>query len=108
MEGPKSPKRRTLLQRGLLLVAGVLGLGVAEREAPGWPALGPMPPPHRAAARAVTPTTSATLTLHGWRRPPQGHGFLPGRSASEHVIAYGDLVDPADGSRLGEFSTNGF
>ncbi len=102
MEGPKSPKRRTLLQRGLFLLAGVLGLGAAERQIRGETAVAPPRP-------AEAPTlASATLRLYGRRRPPQAQGYLPGRSASEHVISYGDLVDPAAGTRVGEFSTNGF
>lgn len=102
MEGPKSPKRRTLLRRGLLVLAGVLGLAATERTVRGEG--GGVAPP-----RPVGAPTSGTLRLYGRRWSPQVPAHLPGQlSVSDHVASYGELLDAPGGVRVGEFCTNGF
>jgi len=92
MEGvSKSPKRRTLLQRGLVLLTGALGVGTVARRVE--------------SAAAPAPKTDPTLRLHGRRgqAPPR----LPGRSG-ERLVRYGELLDGPDGERIGQFFTSGF
>ncbi len=92
MEGiSKSPERRTLLQRGLVLLTGALGVGVAARKV------------ESGAAPAAKP--DPTLRLHG--RRGQAPSRLPGRSGAR-LVRYGDLLDGPDGRKVGEFFTSGF
>jgi hypothetical protein len=92
MEGvSKSPKRRTLLQRGLVLLTGALGLGTVARRVE--------------SAAAPAPKTDPTLRLHG--RRGQAPSRLPGRSG-ERLVRYGELLDGPDGKRIGQFFTSGF
>lgn len=102
MDTSKFP-RRTLLQRGLLVIAGALGLVAAERRPSGEAAV---------ALQRLEPTPGAsvsTLRLYGrgWR--PQAQA--PGRghsSQGDHLVSYGDLVDGATGEIVGRFCANGF
>jgi len=92
-EVSKSPERRTLLQRGLVLLTGALGMGAAM---------------HRVESAAAAPAPKAeppTLRLHGRRGLASSR--LPGRSG-ERVVRYGELLDAPNGKRVGEFFTSGF
>jgi hypothetical protein len=84
--------RRTLLQRGLALLGGALGVGAAGGEV------------H---ARSQASDTARTFQLVG-----RGHGSgrlaKGARAASRHVVLSGDLLDAPDGSAVGSFHTNGF
>jgi hypothetical protein len=101
MDSWKFP-RRTLLQRGLLAIAGALGLVAAERR-PGAQAVAAasMPEPTPAAAGALR------LYGRGWRPQPQSP--LLGRGTDrDHRVGYAELVDaPTDGAVIGRFCTNG-
>lgn len=85
----KSPERRTLLQRGLVLLTGALGVGAAARKV--------------GSAEAPASKPDPTLRLHGRRGPAPP----PGRSG-ERLVRYGELLDGPDGKRIGEFFTSGF
>ena len=66
MNGPGSPNRRTLLRRGLLMIAGALGLVAAERRSPGQAVAAPSRP-----EAALTPgPTSLRFYGRGWRPGP--------------------------------------
>lgn len=103
MNGPGSPNRRTLLRRGLLMIAGALGLVAAERRSPGQAVAAPSRP-----EAALTPgPTSLRFYGRGWR--PQAQASLLGRrSDGDHLVGYGDLLDAPDGVVVGRFCTNGF
>jgi len=87
----KSPKRRTLLQRGLMLLTGALGMGTVAHKVEG--------------AESPAPKTDPTLRLHG--RRGQAPSRLPGKSG-ERLVRYGELLDGPDGKRIGQFFTSGF
>jgi hypothetical protein len=84
--------RRTLLQRGLALLGGALGVGAVGGEV------------H---ARTAASDTAHTLHLLG-RRRPAARLAKGARAASPHVVASGDLLDAPDGQTIGSFHTNGF
>jgi hypothetical protein len=91
MEDGSAPKRRTLLQRGLALLAGAVGLGVAGGAGgDGVPA----------------PGSGGTLRLYGRRcaspRSPRGDGL----TRATHVISSGDLLEGPEGHVVGSFHTN--
>lgn len=101
MYGSTSTNRRTLLRRGLLLIAGALGLATVEREMRAESV-----PSRPGAGLASQP---APLILYGRRWRPQAQSQLLGRrSDGDHVVAYGDLLDGPDGAVVGRFCTNGF
>ena len=103
MNGLGSPNRRTLLRRGLLMIAGALGLVAAERRSPGQAVAAPSRPE---AALAPAPG-SHRFYGRGWR--PQAQAPLLGRrSDGDHLVGYGDLLDAPDGVVVGRFCTNGF
>ncbi len=103
MESLRSPNRRTLLRRGLLMIAGALGLVAAERRSPGQAVAAPSRPE---AALAPAPG-SHRFYGRGWR--PQAQAPLLGRrSDGDHLVGYGDLLDAPDGVVVGRFCTNGF
>jgi hypothetical protein len=86
----KSPERRTLLQRGLLLLTGVFGMGAAAR----------------AAESAAAPEKEAgRITLYG--RRSQAPSRLPGRSEAR-LVRSGEILDRPDGKRIGQFFASGF
>ena len=88
----RSPERRTLLQRGLVLLTGALGLGAAA--------------PKRAGAAAPARKPEALPTrLHGRRGP------APSRLrewGGERLVRSGELLDGPEGKRIGEFFTSRF
>lgn len=86
--GSTGTKRRTLLQRGVALLAGGAALAGTSRWAGAAPPPAPSPPP--------------TRILYARARPSAG-GPADGR-----VVASGDLLDAPDGRRLGTFTANGF
>jgi hypothetical protein len=95
MEIETKPKRRTLLQRGLVAVGAALGLGVAHRRASAWADAGPATP-----AR----DTGRTLRLFGRGRTVAAAGV--GRSS--RALRRCELLDGPDGRTVGEFFASGF
>lgn len=94
--GSTGTKRRTLLQRGLALLAG----GAAVAGGTRW-ATTASPPVSRPSA----------LTLYTRTRPivgPPGGGGDPHHAAGGRMVASGDLLDGPDGQRVGTFYTNCF
>jgi hypothetical protein len=87
--GSTGTKRRTLLQRGVALLAGGAALAGTTRWA------GAASPP------AASPPS--TLTLYARTRPVAGHHHADGR-----IVASGDLLDAPDGTRIGTFHANCF
>jgi hypothetical protein len=88
--GSTGTKRRTLLQRGIALLAGGAAIAGTSR----WAGAAPPPP-------AAAP--SNTLTLYARSRPgPHQHG------ADGRLVASGDLLDGPDGASIGTFYTNCF
>lgn len=88
--GTTGTKRRTLLQRGVALLAGGAALAGTTR----W-------------AGAASPPTAAppkTLTLYARVRPAAG----PPHGGDSRVVASGDLLDAPDGERIGTFYSNCF
>jgi hypothetical protein len=90
--GTPTPMRRTLLQRGLALLGGALGVGALGGEVHG-----------RSAAVEAAPHT---LELLGRRRASAGL-TRGARSASQHVVSSGDLLEGPGGATIGSFHTNG-
>jgi len=84
--------RRTLLQRGLALLGGALGVGAVGGEV------------H---ARAEIGARAQTLELLGRRRTP---ARLAGatQGAHPHAVSSGDLLDATGNETIGAFHTNGF
>jgi len=78
--------RRTLLQRGLMLAGGALGLS----------ALRP------AESRAEAAPAARTLVLHGRRRPVTRLGLGPAQGSAQSA-AWGELLDAPGGKPTGEF-----
>ena len=95
MSGSTGTKRRTLLQRGIALLAGGAAIAGGTRWAVA--AAPPAPPPK-------------TLTLFARRRPVVGMPgtFGPAQAADGRTVASGDLLDAPDGRIIGTFSTNSF
>jgi hypothetical protein len=87
--GSTGTKRRTLLQRGLALLAGGAAIAGSTRWA------GAASPP------AAAP--SSTLTLYARSRPAAHQHGVDGR-----LMASGDLLDRPDGDAIGTFHTNCF
>jgi hypothetical protein len=90
--GSTSTKRRTLLQRGIALLAG--GAAIAGGS--------------RLAVAASPP--AKTLTLFARKRPVVGMPgtFGPAQAADGRMVASGDLLDAPDGQAIGTFYTNSF
>jgi hypothetical protein len=84
----KPTGRRTLLQRGLALAAGALGLRAAEAHSEGGPA-----------AAVPPPTAAASFTVYGRRRPGAP-------SAGGHVVRSGELFETPEGPVAGTFHSN--
>jgi len=86
----KSPERRTLLQRGLVLLTGAFGVGAGAR----------------AAESTVAPAEEAgRITFYG--RRGQAPSRLPGRSGAR-LVRSGEILDRPDGKRIGQFFASGF
>jgi hypothetical protein len=85
----KPTGRRTLLQRGLALAAGALGLRAAEARSEGG-----------AAAAFTPPPAGASFTFYGRRRPVPPSG-------GAHVVRSGELFERLDGPVTGAFHSNG-
>src|SRR5262245_6882734 len=96
MEAHSVSSRRGLLGRGLLVAAGVLGVGGAVRHSSG------------AEAAAVQPTAAPRTELKLYGRhfhlhaPTRRAGELP-QKGDRHT-AYGELLDGPEGSAVGHFS----
>jgi hypothetical protein len=93
--GSTGTKRRTILQRGLALLAG----GAAVAGGTRW------------VAAASPPTTGASLTLYTRYRPvagPQFGGSGHSHGADGRLVASGDLLDAPNGKAIGTFYTNCF
>ena len=92
MEGIPSASRRSLLKRGLLLLAGGLGLGVAGS---------------RTAAKVSRGFTALKLQGQQWHAFAQDRqrGELPVRG--DRISTFG-VLSAMDGSKLGEFYATGF
>jgi hypothetical protein len=93
--GSTGTGRRTLLQRGLALLAGGAAIAGGTR----W-----------AAAASLPPALSTSLIVYARRRPIAG---IPGTAgpqlaADGRVVASGDLLDAPDGQSIGTFYTNTF
>jgi len=91
-----TPPRRTLLQRGLALVAAGAGLGFAGRRVEA--ALAPPPPA----------PVRAGLTFYGRRRHSPAGAPSATPSAAQHVIRFGEILDGPEGRPVGRFYVNGF
>jgi hypothetical protein len=91
MEDGSAPKRRTLLQRGLALLAGAVGLGAA------WGARGD---------GVSTPGSGSALRLYGRRRAAMRSPRGDGLTRATHVISSGDLLEGPGGDVVGSFHTN--
>jgi hypothetical protein len=88
--------RRTLLQRGIALLAGGAAIAGGTRWA--------------AAASPPSNVAPATITVYARRRPVIGApGTLaPSHAADGRMVAAGDLLDAPDGNTIGTFYTNSF
>src|SRR5436190_16341313 len=84
--GSTGTKRRTLLQRGIALLAGGAALTGGTR----W-----------AAAASPPKAVPATITLYARRRPMSG-------AADGRLVSSGDVFDRPGGERIGAFYTNSF
>src|SRR5262245_16156589 len=86
--------RRGLLGRGLLVAAGVLGIGAATRQSTG------------AGAAQQSPPSRTELTLYGrhlhLHAPTRRAGEMP-RKGDRHT-AYAELLDGPEGTAVGSFS----
>ena len=84
--------RRTLLQRGLALIGGALGVGAVGGEV------------H---ARSETRASAQTLQLVGRRRTAARRAGVA-QDAHQHAVSSGDLLDAAGKETIGSYHTNGF
>jgi len=91
--GTATPMRRTLIQRGLALVGGALGVGAIGGEV-------------QARTAAVEPG-SRTLQLLGRGRKP-ARAANGGRTSGPHFVSSGDLLDGNGKETVGSFHTNAF
>jgi hypothetical protein len=84
--------RRTLLQRGLALLGGALGVGALGGEVHG---------------RTATTAPAPTLHLLGRRRTT---ARLAGatHATNQHAVSSGELLDAKGDETVGSFHTNGF
>ena len=94
--------RRTLLQRGLALLAGgvavATGVRTVQAEEPTAPVVDVGPQRRR-----------HTLTLYAHKRPVAGvRGGHPAHGTDARTLASGDLLDAPGGSAVGSFYTNCF
>jgi hypothetical protein len=93
--GSTGTKRRTLLQRGLALLAG----GAAMAGSPRLVA-------------AASPPAALPLTLTFYARSRPVAGVVTGAGSHHHpdgrIVGSGDLLDAADGNPVGTFYTNCF
>ena len=85
---PTRSNRRTLLQRGLALVGGALGLTALEGKARGDDAV-------------ISPPAPGALKLYADLRPAP----VP---SGAHVIRCGELRETPEGKAVGDLYTNGF
>jgi hypothetical protein len=96
--------RRTLLQRGLALLAGGVAVAASPRLIRAKSAVDPKPGGAADPKRAGT-----TLTVYARKRPlaapPDADRGVQGHSRQ---LASGELLDAPDGKRLGAFYTNCF
>jgi Dirigent-like protein len=104
MDGPRSPKRRSLLRRGVVLLAGAVGLVTAEQRMGGQVVAAP------SRQEPAAPFQSTTLKLYGrrWRPQPQAHLLGRRSEGGDHIVGYGELLEAPDGALVGRFCTNGF
>ena len=91
--GIPTPKRRTLIQRGLALVGGALGVGAIGGEVHG--------------RSAAAEPTGRTLQLLGRGRTPARLGKAA-RAARQHFVSSGELLDARGKETVGSFHTNAF
>src|SRR5690348_1152194 len=93
--GSTGTKRRTLLQRGMALLAGGAAIAGGARWA-------------MAASPPASPPNS--LTLFARKRPVVGMPsmFGPVPAADGRMVASGELLDAPDGNAIGTFYTNSF
>jgi hypothetical protein len=84
--------RRTLLQRGLALIGGALGVGAVGGEV------------H---ARSETRAPAQTLHLVGRRRTAARRAGAA-QDAHQHAVSSGDLLDATGKETIGSYHTNGF
>ena len=85
--GSTGTKRRTLLQRGIALLAGGAAIAGTTR----W------------ASAASPPSRPSTLTLYARPRPIAGH-----QHGGDRIVASGDVFDGPNGAQIGTFYTNCF
>src|SRR5262245_47534565 len=91
--------RRSMLQRGLVFIAGVLGVPLAVPDVRGEPA-----PP----TPTLPPTPTGQTTIQFYTRrlvvhsPSRRPGDLPVWSGRLH--SHGDLLDRPKGTKVGQFS----
>lgn len=89
-----SASRRSIIQRGLLVCAGALGIGAGSAAAA---------TPRQSAAAP----TAETLRLYGrnWTIAVRGHRFGQLPAQGDRANVYGELLDGPQGRKLGEFSS---
>jgi hypothetical protein len=85
-------QRRTLLQRGLALLAGAVGLGAAGAVR---------------GDTAPAPASDDTLRVYGRRRAGPRVARGDGLTRASHVISSGELLEGPEGEVVGSFHTNG-
>jgi len=95
MESQTESKRRTLLQRGLVAAAAVLGLGPGHRRGPASARTGPDP-------GSSAPQAGRTLRLYGRGRP-----VATGGKGARSLRRF-ELRDAPDGQPVGELFASGF
>jgi hypothetical protein len=95
--------RRTVLQRCLVFVAGALGVSLAAPEARSEPVPpAPSPPPE--------PNSGKTLKFYARRLHVHSGSQKPGElpAWNGRLNSHGDLLDQANGAKVGEFSATCF
>lgn len=97
-ENVQPTDRRTLLRRGLAVVAGALGFAVIEKKS-----LAPD-------AVAAAATGETTLRFYGrhWRVQTQARRSADSAGSSHRLISRGELWDHSEGEKVGEFWSNRF
>ena len=101
----KPTTRRTLLQRGLVFVGGVLGVPLALPDACGESVL-PAPPPPPPPA----PSGGKTIRFYARRLNVHSTGQKPGELPAwgGRLNSHGDLLEGPEGAKVGEFSATCF